>query len=493
MQLDTSRFFSDRFVFDPALEGKFRIANSLWDWCLRIVAWIWSPACYSDENRRTVLCFKKYLVDALGGDRLQRICNRYSLDLEKMEQTGAALLSRDVAKIVVGAQCVTVEDINEHIRKANAANDPRFIGKNSFLDLDTRTLAEVELALSKPFQDQWQVAEISGRISGRPTEWLSRFYFDPFLADRERLKLMEDHPLDRFETFVHNMVARVIKRDMNVGTLIPAPNHPDGRKQFYYVSARVVSGKGMVSYLLHPAANDTNLEPIRLFRGTSPRNSDLDALSTVITDLEKDLGRTAYESGLIYDQVIRDKLVEPKMEGGHSLGSTVVQYRVANLQHIEKAFLFCGPGLPEREVEKFNRQNRPVHLIVRHVINDWVTVGDAHLGYQAPPNVRVDFLKYHGPKKHNGEDPHVTVWSKEPYLYGVEAGMTPEKRDQELFHKFKTSEKVRSFFGPLIAQALHSVRTMIRNFVDGRINLERGLKIGTMQQGRWQVDHFQAI
>lgn len=493
MQLDASRFFSDRVVFDPALADKLQVTSTFWDWCMRIISWIWSPASYSDENRRTIACFKNYLVDALGPERLQRICTRYSLDFNKLENEGNPLLSRDVAKIVVGAKSVSVEDINEHILKRQAAGDPLFAGKNSFLDLDSRTLAEVQHTLSKPFGDHWQVEGIVGKISGRPTEWLSRVYFDPFLADRERLQLVEDHPTDKFESFIHNMVARVIKREMNVGTLIPAPNHPDGRKQFYYVSARVVSGKGMVSYLFHPATNDTNLEPIRLFRGTSARNSELDALSTVITDLEKDLGRTAHESGLIYDETIRQKLVEPKIEGGHSMGATVAQYRVANLDHIKEAFLFCGPGLPEKEVEKFNQKNRPVHLVIRHVKDDWHSVGDAHLGYKAPPNVHVDFLRYHGPKKNDGQNPHVTIWSKEPYLYGVEGGLTPEARDEELYHKDRFTERARSFLGPIVAYFLHLIRTLVRTFMDTRTHLEKGLKIGTMQQGRWRVEHFQPV
>jgi hypothetical protein len=166
---------------------------------------------------------------------------------------------------------------------------------------------------------------------------------------------------------------------------------------------------------------------------------------------------------------------------------------VANLQHIQKAFLFCGPGLPEKEVEKFNLQNRAVHLIIRQVINDWTAVGDAHLGYQAPPIVQVDFSIYHGPKKNDGQDPHVAIYSKEPHLYEVEKVASAEKRDLQLHHKFKTTERVRSFIGPLVALILRSLRKFIRYFTHSRIRFEKGIKIGAMFQGRWQVDHFKPI
>lgn len=484
MILNTSRFFSDRFVFDPSIQGNFLIVNSFWDWCKRIIFWIWSPSSYSDENRRTVSCFKQYLVDTLGLERLQRICTRYTLDLNEMERRGGPLLSRDVAKIVVGAKSLTVEDINEYILGAQA--EPRFAGKNSFLELDTQTLAEVHLALNHPFAGRWEIAPITKRITGRPTEWFSRVVFDRFLADRERLQLMEEHGADSFETFIHNMTARIIKREMDVGTLISAPDRPDGKKQFYYVSAKVVTGKGMVSYLFHPASNDTNLEPMRLFRGTSARNSEIDALSTMITDLERELGRTAYESGKVYDPIIQEKLVVPTVEGGHSMGSTLVQYRLANMDHIRTAYLYCGPGLPEKEVKKFNEKNPQVQLIIRRAVKDrWHALGDAHLGYQAPPNVQVDFKKYHAIERADEFDLHVSVWSREPSIYVMDAG-----DPAELYHKDDARERIRSLFGPLLAKILHLFKQCARVLLNSRAKMERGLKIGSLQAGRWQVEHF---
>jgi hypothetical protein len=491
MHLDPSRFFNDRLIFDPSSEGKLSVTNSFWDWCMRLISWIWSPASYTEENRRTVQCFKNYLIDTLGADRLQRICSRYSLNLEKIEKQGNPLLSRDVAKIVVGTRSVSVEDVNEFIQK-NQQN-PRYAGKSNFLDLDRDTLFEVQRVLSRSLPD-WEVDPVCKNITGRPTEWLANFMYDPLLADRERLHLIEEHPRDPFETFVHNMTARVIKREMEVGTLIPAPNHPDGRKQFYYLSAKLVSGKGMVSYLFHPATADTNLPPIRFFRGTSPRNSEIDAISTLITDLESDLGRSAYESGEIYEPIIRQKLQVPTIEAGHSLGSTLVQYRLANMDHIQKAYLYCGPGVPEVEAEKFNQKNPPIELIIRTTERDlWHTLGEAHLGYQAPPNVNVDFLKYHAPITKYDQNPHVTVWNKEIYLYGIEGGMPPAIRDEYLHHKHGVLERIRSLIGPFFALLLNFIKETVRSLFDCRIHHELGLKIGSLQAGRWQVDHFRPI
>ncbi|MGB7978916.1 MAG: hypothetical protein WCF19_07140 [Chlamydiales bacterium] len=493
MQLNINRFLSDRFVLNshPTPNKLFRIAHSFWDWCLRVISWIWSPASYSDENRRTIDCFKKYLVDSLGEERLQRICSRYSIDLDQMRKKGSPLLSRDVAKIVIGAECVSIADVNEVVQKI----PPKGWLASIFSKEETGKIfsAAVE-KLKRPFGDQFHVKKIEGTISGRPTEWLSRFFFDPFLADRERLALVEEHPDDSFETFVHNMVARVIKREMEVGALIPAPKRSDGMAQFYYVSAKVVSGGGMVSYLLHPATEDTDLKPIRLFRGTSPRNSDIDAISTVITDLEEHLGKSAFESGKGYDPIIRTKLAEPKIEAGHSMGSTIVQWRLANTNHIEKAYLYCGPGIPESEVEKFNKKTKPVDLVIRASEGDnWSHLGEIQVGYNAPENVNVDFIKYHGPKTNLGQHPHITVWGKEPYLYGIEGGIPPKQRDREFYHKGNIGERIRSTLGPIFACFLRLLRQFIRWIADSRTAIEQGLKIGSFQNKKWQVDHFRHV
>jgi len=473
MQLNTNRIFNDRLIFDHSIPCKLRVANSFWDWIQRIISWIYSPSAYSEENRRTVSCFKKYLTDVLGESRLQRICSRYSV---KLEENGSPLLSRDVAKIVIGAQCVSVADID-----------------------DLPSYSSVQLAkkveeLRDPFLGQLQVKEIIKPISGRPTDWLSCYFYDPFLADRERLQICKENPRDNQETFVHNLSARVIKREMDVGTLIPAPNHPSGKPQFYYVSAKLVTGEGMVSYILHPATSDTNLEPLRLFRGTSARSGEIDAISTVITDFERHLGKEAFESGEQYEAILQEKGMQPAVEIGHSLGSTIVQYRLAHKDHIQKAYLFCGPGLPMREVRKFNEKNLPIQLFIRHSHRDILSnLGDAHLGFRASPNTHVEFWKYHPPRKKMHQSPHVAVWGREKIPFGIEGGLSGEHRDAALYYEKFKRERLRTVLGPIIAAALRGIRTVVRTCFNTRTNTEMGLKTGQFKNGLWQVEHFRPM
>ncbi len=474
MEVDTG-FLSDRLIFNDSLESKFQIANSFWDWVQRIIAWIWSPASYSDENRRTIACFQHYLIDTLGAERLQRISSRYDIDLAEMYTKGYPLLSRDVAKIVIGSKNISVEDISEK-------------AQTNFLDLDAKAIEAVYRELSSQFDPLWQVAEITDRITGRPTEYLARLFYDPFLADRERQQIVKEHSNNTFIDFVHNMVARVIKRDMDVGMLVPAPN-----QQFYYVSAKIVTEEGMVSYILHPASKDSTLEPIRLFRGTAARNSELAAIPSVMTDLESNVGMSAHLSGNPFEKVIQERLGAPVVEAGHSMGATIVQHRLVDMDHIKTAYLFCGPGVTEEELERFNRKNPHVHLFIRVASNDpWHRLGEVHLGYRPPSNVNVDFVQFRPSYPHD-HDPHVTIWPIMPQHFEPEAEISPEARDEALYHKNSLWERCRSLIGPVVAKILGWIRDFFHFLFSCRIASEAGLKIGQMQGQRWRVDHFRLV
>jgi hypothetical protein len=466
MDLNIRRPFSDRVIFDEALPAKFRITNSFWDWVIRIISWVFSPAFYSDENRRTVHCFKEYLLDTLGEERLQRISGRYGLDLNEMERKGNPLLSRHVAQIVVGAQNVGVEDIP------------------NFEQLNAEELDEAIKRAKDPFGGIWKVCEVSKAISGRATDWTGTMWFDPFLSDRERLQLCRKHPTATFESFIHNMVARVIKREMDVGTLIQAPNRADGIAQYYYVSGKLVTGEGMVSYVFRPATGDTALEPMRLFRGTSARNGEIDGISTVITDLERHLGKSAYESGLPYEEYI-----EPcPIEAGHSLGSALVQHRLVDMDHIRAAYLYSGPGIAVERALAFNRKKEPVRLVIRQVEGDtWSHVGGAHLGWKS--NQNVDYRVTHP----NGRTPHsrhVIVWSMEPFPHRVREDHSVEERDKNLYSESNWTEFVRSTFGPPTAMVLKAARDVSRAIFSSRTDEERGLHLGQFKNHRWQVEYI---
>lgn len=493
--LNISRFFSDRMVIR---DGKCSIDRSN-----RFFSWLFSPRVYAEENRRTVRCFKKYLLDTLGSERLSRICTRYGIHFQELEKSGGAFLSRHAAMISIGVQDVSADDINELIEKAkqDPSQWPAWIDRqwreplsraNTLTDLEPSVFNSVRRALASPFD--WRVEKIAGRITGRCVERIGRLYHDPFQADRERLQLVEKHPHHDFAVFMHNMAVNVVKREMDVGALIPAPPHPSGSPQFYYVAAKVVTGEGMVSYILLPAHQNTNLEPVRLYRGSAFRSGEVDALSTLITDLEENLGESSYVSGDAY-QPILDRLFNIPIVAGHSLGSTQAQFAVSRdrLNRIRQAYLFNGPGVSRDEVEAFNRKMQngrsKVRLTIRDSTKDKLSkLGQYHLGYQAPANkVTIDYVKYHAPSTPvPGASPHVMIYPHErTVLYGI-AGTFGQQVDEELDHTHQsTIEPLRASLGPALAWVLKKVQTAKRFLFSSRAHESRGLYLALVHKGAW--------
>lgn len=493
--LNISRFFSDRIVIR---DGKAFIDRSN-----RFFSWLFSPRAYAEENRRTVRCFKKYLVDTLGVERLSRICTRYGIHFENLEKSGGAFLSRHAAMISIGVQDVSADDINELIEKAkqDPSKWPAWIDRKwreplsearTFTDLEPSVFNCIRRALASPFD--WRVERIAGRITGRCVERLGRLFHDPFQADRERLQLVEKHTRHDFAVFMHNMAVNVVKREMDVGTIIPAPPHPSGSPQFYYVAAKVVTGEGMVSYVLLPATQNTNLEPVRLYRGSAFRSGEMDALSTLITDLEENLGESSFVSGGAY-QPILDRLFNIPIVAGHSLGSTQAQFAVARdrQNRIRHAYLFNGPGVSRDEIEAFNRRvekNRSkVILTIRDSTQDKLSkLGQYHLGYRAPTNkVAIDYIKYHAPSVPvPGANPHVMVYPHErTVFYGI-AGTSGHQLDEELDHTHQSAiEPIRSSVGPALAWLLRKVQMAKRFLFSSRAHESRGLYLALVNKGSW--------
>ncbi|HEV7738512.1 MAG TPA: hypothetical protein VGO47_14220, partial [Chlamydiales bacterium] len=271
-------YLSDRILMAPAKNGAFTIrrANSLWDWVIRIVSWIYAPSSYTDENRRSIQCFQRMLAP-VGQERLQRICTRYNIDFAEMETQGSPLLSRTIAKISVGLADVQVRDIEEAIEKCklphsvpifSAELDAALQAVSCAEELSASDFAALYDALSSPSKSfpLPNMPEIQGSC---PTECLAWFFFDQFLADRERLGLQALHSKMNMDAFTRNICLRVMRRLAPVGTLIPAPNRPDGTRQFYCIASRTITGKGFVSYVYVPATRDTDLKTIEFYRGTS--------------------------------------------------------------------------------------------------------------------------------------------------------------------------------------------------------------------------------
>jgi hypothetical protein len=495
-------WFSDRLILENDRDSSFalRVENN---WCSRTISWISSSSSYSKENRDAVALFQSFLTTSMGENRLRRIGDRYGIHFDEMQQASSPLLSRNIAKILTGIQDVKMEDMEELILTARGGIEewPEGIDfelrdvlrdvENSEA-LDKGTFEQVIFALKNPITADCTLPGFSRPVhGGRPTEELACYYFEPFLADLERLFLCERNRDGDFENFVHDFASRIIHREMEVGMLIPAP----GDHQFYRVAAKIITGEGMVSYCLVPATLDTDLPPIRFYRGTCARPCGIDAISTLITDLESDLGERAFQSGKAYDQILDREFPPFAVQAGHSLGSTILQKKLVEDGRIKTAYLFNGPGITEGEVARFNERIALdadlVRLIIRDTDYDTASFsGKVHLGFQAPEGL-VDYLKYTptlAMKNRGVGYMHTMVWDRETRYYGIE-GVDP---DQMLERKnlSESNECLRGTIGPIIAKILQILRAIFRYLFGSRADEQRGVQIGRFVEGHWKIDHI---
>jgi len=494
-------YLSDRILITQN-QGAFtlRVAGSFWDWVRRVVSWIYAPASYTDENRRTIACFRK-MIAPLGQARLQRICERYDINLIEMEKKGSPLLSRTIAHFSVALADPQIVDMEEARRQAqqNPALLPPFfcdelckeLQKVSCVEeLSTANFAKLYTALSHGARS-FPLPTLGSINGSAPTECLACLRFDRFTADRERLGLQADNWKQTYEEFAYNFCIRTMRREMDVGMIIPAPNRADGQRQFYRVAARLVTGEGLVSYCLVPATKDTDLKPIQFYRGTSTTPGELDFFSSIITDLDPQIGQTAWLSEKkVFRPLIQALLPDIEIVAGHSLGSTLAQMDLVKNPKIRKAFLFCGPALPLRKVTQFNQrmqkpESTPVELTIHAAQRDDLSAmgGDVHLGFEAPEKVSITYRQHSAMNHVSRFGVHTMLWHEQKF-YGIEGGHHTKELDNVLDHRKNYSyEWLRAAVGPYLTRILRAIRDLCRRIFGSRTLQLRGLQIGTYERG----------
>ena len=487
-ELSLSRYYSDRLVF--TFDNFFKVSNSFINYFLH--GFFIAPNSYTFENLKTIRVFKHILTERIGVDRLTRVCDRLKVDLDEIEKTSSPLRSRDVLKILDGLRDLNVKDIEEYIDKIknNEIKDSlvsnHLITKikraKKFTNLDKKTAFELIEYLSNPIKDKFNYLPKRADLI---TKFLANFLFDFPLLLHEKVFLSASNTYLNKEAFFERICKRFARLEMNIGSIIPAYPDENNTPQYYRVGAKLITADGMVSYVLIPLSNDSKLEPIRVFKGTGMELVSLDFLSYLITDFEKNIGKTAFESGLKYEKYIK-KLSKIKTEIGHSIGATIVSYRAANFD-LDNVYLYNSPGVPWYVIEKFNKRykDRPINLNIRRTQGDFVEyAGPYHIGYKSSNNCRINFLKFIK-QEDDSQFIHNTTFFDKKRMYAITGG----NLDYEL-NNFKRSrlEIIRLIFGGLLfSPFLRILRHIKRVFFHSRELKESGLYIEDINSKKYGI------
>ncbi|MBN2479606.1 MAG: hypothetical protein JXA94_05210 [Parachlamydiales bacterium] len=488
--LNDTGFFGDRLTFN-AKSGFLKIANSILNFILSI--FYLAPKDYTEENRKAISCFKKYLLERVGEDRLKRISNKVGVDFDKMHKKGSSLTSKHVVKVLIGTKDVSFSDLQE-LMDAVKENSRDFSWLSKDLvrklkkikkldDLDKKSFDRLYKEYGTPLKDKADYEPIQGIISGRATKPIARYIFDPVLDMKERLQICETNDKLSLEGFYEKLSKIIASRLMEVGTIIKGPADKYGNPGYYRVAARLVTAKGMVSYVLNPATKDTkHLKPIRVVKTSGFKLANIDMLSFYHTDLEKYIGKTAFLSSLKYEKYLNKFNVDTAI--GHSIGGCIVQHEMAYFNKIKNIYTYNSPGVPKYVLDKFNQRQTPSKIFIRRTTSDPIDLGGSyHLGYKANKNVDIDYKKFSIIERKNSTiHPHNIIFAENQATYKVDS--SPFELNNL---KRSNAENYRYYLGGhLLAPILDIIRKVGRLFIPSNAFLLKGLWIEDFDNDKYK-------
>ena len=343
----------------------------------------------------------------LGKRRLMEIQSRMHLEEKTLYHM------RDLAKIVIGASDVTREDMLEVLLgEAPLHISKEFTKYNSPEEMTIEDFDRLYKILSTPFGQENVLSAKQRQVEKRIHELVhftfSCVRYDPYWFAKRRTKIaQESHQLNQLLYYERMSGFYAACEDLQVGLYLPAPRK-EGIRQYYRVSAHLITGAGQIGMILVSASNSMKLKTLRVTRGSPSPPGTLDFVSHVITDMEPEIGRIGYESGLFYQPMIDQHIGNIDVEIGYSIGGTIAQWRAAeNPQHLSSLWLYKSPGVPRSVWEKFNEKTRmrkdPLELYIFQAKGDIVDfAGDVPLGYKAHDKVQVSLYELVVP----GLNPH---------------------------------------------------------------------------------------
>ena len=394
---------------------------------------------------------------------------------------------RDLAKIVISSCDVMRIDFQEILNGFQPPNLSDELMKEVKKyrvpeKIPSLLFDKIYVVLAKPFGDELKFISLDQTVEIHLQNLVhfafSCLKYDPYWFAKKRTSIKsQSHRLDQIMYYERLAGFYAACEDLEVGHYLPAPSKNDV-KQYYRVTAHLITGDGQIGMILLPATEEMKLVTIRVTGGTPPPPGKLDFVSYAITDMEPEIGRIGYESGLYYQDTIDRIIGKIDVEIGYSMGGTIAQWRASdNPLDLSSMWLYKSPGVPMRVWEKFNsgalKRKSPLDLFLFQAKGDIVDyAGDMSLGFNAPENVRVALYELKVP----GLNPHGYAFDTDNVsVEEIEEGLI----DAYLSNKSKIFiEKNRKKIGKsFVLPILGYWKKLFSKNKRARINQIRGLKI----------------
>ncbi len=357
-----------------------------------------------------------YIAKQIGKHRFERILVHLKI------KSTANLKEKDLAKILLSIANVRRDDVQEIVMgsrppcvKLLTSEEDRELKTCKVVEeLEPRLFAKLFRLLSRPFSTEGNKEVLEAELEEFWRKNLKEITPETYWGIKEQFELNDDTAKLGLYQYYERLVCYYAEQDdLEVGCYVPASfEYPDC---FYRVAGILVTGEGQLGLFLVAATMHMKIPPLRITRGSPITPLKLDYLSHAITDMEPEIGRRGYESGVPYQAFINNLFETPFMEIGFSIGGTIAQWRISHeSKRAPSAWFFKSPGVPKFVWEKFNKeivkQSDPLDLHIFRAKRDFVPyVGEYCLGFQAPSPVKVHLYLIHtsrlNPHLYNMGDP----------------------------------------------------------------------------------------
>lgn len=356
------------------------------------------PRSFSSEelkqNRETWKIFQQSLIGTIGQKKFDWVCHRYRnrMNFTQLQALGSPLLPRHVELFSVGVSQILTYDV-----------------KGASFSQKLKTVSREELTTRL---DRIQPFPIVGgykdpmKISGSPGSFLSYFFHDKLLMDKEKQLLFSDTERLTFPLWLERMCKVTVNRELIEGQLIPTPGQ-DGLIDYYKVY-RKICGDGLIAYALKPAVADSTLKPLVIFRPTQWAFSNEDAFPSYLNDVQRNVGEMGWKAS---ESKLRELMSDSKFRkddqkvsiAGYSLGGAHAQYFLAEHgDNISHAVFYADPSLDdpiaEQFAEKMNavpRRDEPLNIQIFRLRGDFCHyVGGKHVGWGVNhPDINIQLME----------------------------------------------------------------------------------------------------
>lgn len=429
----------------------------------------------SQVNQRAWRIFKRTLITYLGAEKFNWICKRYRFDAEKMHREGLPLLPEHIELFSIGAAQHLKSDVER-----TASSEKR--------KLDKLSRYEVVRVLNtdSPFRTQHGRHLDPMHIFGSPTKQRAQYIHDPVLMDLEKQRLLADVSQMTYAAWLERLCKSIVSRELIENEIIPAPGL-DGRLDFFEVYKEISVGHGLIAYALKPAAQDSSLRPLLVFRSTQMALSRKDVFQSLFQDLESAVGYSGY---MATKPVIDRLMVDPHFSkglidiAGYSLGATHAQRCLVDWHaKILNACFYSGPGVDNMTADRFAHDlNATAYLRQENLRISYYWVQGDFCPYAGQKHVGVN-VNHHRVNIELFKIDRGDVGERALALHGfryfdndhasmdlhVERIQEPERLAIELDNMQRDArtlwyENMRQTFGKLVSGFLFSIYLFIRGF-----------------------------